>query len=64
MRWGPHVSATGLPSQHVDWVNPVNGAPRTHWSATQGRGPSSHVGIGAGESSGDQIRGGAAPESF
>ena len=28
----------------VDWVNPVNGAPRTHWSATQGRGPSSHVG--------------------
>ena len=27
MAWGPHVSATGLPSQHVDPVNRSTGAP-------------------------------------
>ena len=46
MRWGPHVSATGLPSQYVDWVNPVNGPLRDHEEVTRGVALTGHVSRG------------------
>ena len=63
--WGPHVSATGLPSQHVDPVNRSTGGPgpTSQWPETVPRG--CQLGTRrrrAGANSGDQNNGGPSPE--
>ena len=65
MAWGPHVSATGLPSQHVDPVNRSTGGPWAHQSVAQVVPRGCQVGTRrrrAGANSGDQNNVGPSPE--